>query len=229
CGATIMGRLSEKQWLLAFHTPSPFDSFLARYGRAPLPPYIKRSRDRNRNDQDMERYQTIYARESGSVAAPTAGLHFTQNILERLSRRGAEITAVTLHVGYGTFLPVVTERVEDHIMERECYAISAASAQKINAARRVIAVGTTATRVLESAADGEGRVIPQSGETGLFIYPGFTFRRVNTLLTNFHLPKSSLFLLVCAFADRELISEAYRRAIENRLRFYSYGDCMLVV
>ena len=226
--ATILARLSEKQWLLDFQTPIPFDDFLDRYGRAPLPPYIKRRRDRSRSERDLERYQTVYARVKGSVAAPTAGLHFTGEVLDRLQSRGVEIAPVTLHVGYGTFLPIETDQVEDHVMEEELFSLDGEAARKINAAVRVIAVGTTATRVLESVVDQQGKVHPVSGSTRLYITPGSRFRRVDALLTNFHLPKSSLFLLVCAFAGRDVISKAYRLAIENRFRFYSYGDCMLI-
>jgi S-adenosylmethionine:tRNA ribosyltransferase-isomerase len=229
CQARIAGRLSEKQWLLEFRTEIPFDDFLARFGRAPLPPYIKRNRDMSRSLQDLERYQTVYARVKGSVAAPTAGLHFTEEVLDLLKNRAVGIAPVTLHVGYGTFLPIETERVEDHLMEEEHFTISPETAHKVNEAKRVIAVGTTSTRVLESVADDEGKVRPVSGSTRLFLYPGSRFRRVDALLTNFHLPKSSLFLLVCAFAGRERMQKAYRFAIENRFRFYSYGDCMLIL
>jgi S-adenosylmethionine:tRNA ribosyltransferase-isomerase len=229
CRATITGRISEKRWLLRFTTSIPFDDFLARQGRAPLPPYIKRKRDRSPSVEDLERYQTVYARVKGSVAAPTAGLHFTPEILESLQTRGTEIVPVTLHIGYGTFLPIETEHVEDHVMEEELFTLGEEAARKVNEAARVIAVGTTATRVLESVADADGRITPGSGSTGLYVYPGYRFRRVDALLTNFHLPKSSLFLLVCAFAGRELIQEAYETAIANRFRFYSYGDCMLIL
>lgn len=229
CRAEIRGRLSEKQWLLTFTTTLPFAAFLARYGRAPLPPYIRRDRRQASTAGDLERYQTVYARESGSVAAPTAGLHFTPEVLARLGEKGAQVAPVTLHVGYGTFLPIEAPAVEDHRMEEEHFTVADASAALIDRARRVIAVGTTSTRVLEAIAAGDGRVRPQVGSTRLFIYPGYRFRRVDALLTNFHLPKSSLFLLVCAFAGRELIFEAYRRAIEQRFRFYSYGDCMLIL
>jgi S-adenosylmethionine:tRNA ribosyltransferase-isomerase len=229
CLAVILDRLSDKQWVLNFQTTIPFDDFLTQQGRAPLPPYIKRRKDRSRSEKDLERYQTVYARVKGSVAAPTAGFHFTVGILDRLRFRGAEIAPVTLHVGYGTFLPIETERVEDHHMEKEHFTLGEETARKVNEADRVIAVGTTATRVLESVADEEKLVRPISGSTSLFIYPGYPFRRVDTLLTNFHLPKSSLYLLVCAFAGRELIQKAYRIAIENRFRFYSYGDCMLIL
>jgi len=227
--ATVVNRLGEKRWLLNFTTARPFDDFLAQQGRAPLPPYIKRQRDLSPSVEDLERYQTVYARVKGSVAAPTAGLHFTPEVLESLRNRGAEIAPVTLHIGYGTFLPIETERVEDHVMEEERFSLGEETARKINEASRVIAVGTTATRVLESVGDAEGRIAPASGSTGLYLYPGYRFRRVDALLTNFHLPKSSLFLLVCAFAGRELMREAYETAIANRFRFYSYGDCMLIL
>jgi len=163
------------------------------------------------------------------VAAPTAGLHFTPEVLTRLTGREAQIAPVTLHVGYGTFLPIEAASVEEHRMEEEHFTVSASSADLINQARRVIAVGTTSTRVLESVAGKDGLIQPQNGSTRLFVYPGYRFRRVDVLLTNFHLPKSSLFLLVCAFAGRELIQKAYRQAIEERFRFYSYGDCMLIL
>jgi S-adenosylmethionine:tRNA ribosyltransferase-isomerase len=229
CEARIVRRLSEKQWLLQFRTEIPFDDFLARLGRAPLPPYIKRKRDRARSQEDLERYQTVYARVAGSVAAPTAGLHFTPEVLDFLRARGVGIAPITLHVGYGTFLPIETGDVEDHVMEEEHYTIGGEAAGLVNGAKRVIAVGTTSTRVLESAADDDGRIRPVSGSTRLYLYPGSRFRRVDALLTNFHLPKSSLFLLVCAFAGRERMQAAYRLAIENRFRFYSYGDCMLIL
>jgi S-adenosylmethionine:tRNA ribosyltransferase-isomerase len=229
CRATILKRLSEKQWLLDFQTAIPFDDFLALYGRAPLPPYIKRQRNRSRSEKDLERYQTVYARVKGSVAAPTAGLHFTGEVLDRLNCREVAIAPVTLHVGYGTFLPIETDHVEDHLMEEERFTLGEETSRKVNDATRVIAVGTTATRVLESVADEQGKVRPVSGSTHLYIYPGYRFRRVDALLTNFHLPKSSLFLLVCAFAGRDVMLKAYGIAIENRFRFYSYGDCMLIL
>ncbi len=229
CSATVVSRLSEKQWLLQFTTAMPFDEFLAWQGRAPLPPYIKRKRDRARSERDLERYQTVYARVNGSVAAPTAGLHFTPEVLDRLKSHGAAVAPVTLHIGYGTFLPIETEQVEDHLMEEEHFILGEESARKINEATRVIAVGTTATRVLESVAGDEGRIAPAARSTRLYIYPGYRFRRVDALVTNFHLPKSSLFLLVCAFAGRDLMQKAYRLAVENRFRFYSYGDCMLIL
>jgi S-adenosylmethionine:tRNA ribosyltransferase-isomerase len=229
CRAQVIGRLTEKQWLLQFTSAMPFDEFLARQGRAPLPPYIKRKRDRSRSEADLARYQTVYARVKGSVAAPTAGLHFTPEILDRLQGRGAAIAPVTLHIGYGTFLPIETERVEDHLMEEEHFSLGDETARRVNEAKRVVAVGTTATRVLESVADEGGRIVAVAGSTRLYVYPGYRFRRVDALVTNFHLPKSSLFLLVCAFAGRDLMQKAYCLAVENRFRFYSYGDCMLIL
>jgi len=227
--ATIASRLDDKRWLVDFRTPLPFDAFLDRFGRAPLPPYIKRQKDQGRSQRDLERYQTVYARVRGSVAAPTAGLHFTGEVLDRLRGRGVRIAPLTLHVGYGTFLPIETRRVEDHLMEEEHFSLTEETAGMINGAKRVIAVGTTSTRVLESLSRDGGPLEAVEDSTRLYIYPGYRFRRVDALLTNFHLPKSSLFLLVCAFAGRELMREAYGKAIENRFRFYSYGDCMLIL
>ncbi len=192
-----------------------------KIGHVPLPPYIKRT------DQpaDRERYQTVFARERGSVAAPTAGLHFTAEVLDACRARGAEVARVTLHVGLGTFQPLHAERVEDGRLHAERYRITEENAALLRAAGRVVAVGTTSVRTIESAwSTGE-----MSGETDIFIYPGFEFRRVGAVLTNFHLPRTSLLLLVCAFAGKELALAAYHHAVEQRYRFYSYGDCMLVV
>ena len=199
-------------------------------GHVPLPPYIKRDDDLS----DRERYQTVYARERGSMAAPMAGLHFTPGILDALEKRGVERAAITLHVGYGTFQPVRVDQVERHTLQRERFSISEDAADAINRAkqesRRIIAVGTTTTRALEAAGRaGRGVITPQSGWTDLFIYPGFDFRIVDGLLTNFHLPKSSLLMLACAFGGREAVLAAYRDAIERQYRFYSYGDAMLIV
>lgn len=179
--------------------------------------------------EDLERYQTVYARNPGSIAAPTAGLHFTEEVMRALQAKGISIAPVTLHVGYGTFLPIEVGCVEDHVMEEEYYEVSAESADIINNARRVIAVGTTSTRTLESIADEKGLVKATSGFTNLFIYPGYKFRRVNGLLTNFHLPQSSLFLLVCSFAGIDLIKRSYQHAVASSYFFYSYGDCMLIL
>jgi S-adenosylmethionine:tRNA ribosyltransferase-isomerase len=205
------------------------DAAVDALGHVPLPPYIKRGD----TEADRDRYQTVYARERGSIAAPTAGLHFTPELLRLLANRGVARTAITLHVGYGTFQPVRTTAVEAHTLDAERYSISGASAEAINSAkrenRRVIAVGTTTTRALEAAADAGRVVTPRSGITDLFIYPGFKFQIVDALMTNFHLPQSSLLMLVCAFGGSEAVLAAYREAVERRYRFYSYGDSMLIV
>ncbi len=227
--AEIVERISDKKWIIRFHPESGFDSFLETFGGAPLPPYIKRGRGKTPDPVDLQRYQTIYAKNPGSVAAPTAGLHFSPEILDALRRREIGIAEVTLHVGYGTFLPIETRDVEDHTMESESFEISEEAAERINAARRVVAVGTTSIRTLESAADAEGEVRAGKGKTSLFIYPGYRFKAVDRVLTNFHLPASSLFLLVCAFAGSDLMRRAYAKAIEEKFRFYSYGDCMLIL
>lgn len=226
--ARVVKKLSEKAWLLEFKTEKDFESFIQEKGRAPLPPYIKRSAV-NGAAADLERYQTIYARMPGSVAAPTAGLHFTRDVMARLGDRGIGIAEITLHVGYGTFLPITAQDVEDHVMEEEFFEIGEPGADVINRAQRVVAVGTTSTRVLESVADEAGRIKATSGSTRLFIYPGYRFKRVQGLITNFHLPKSSLFLLAAAFAGKENLLRAYDRAIKEKFRFYSYGDCMLII
>jgi len=227
--ASVRERISEKKWRVAFSTALPFNLFLQQFGKAPLPPYIKRKREDGPAPQDRERYQTIYARHPGSVAAPTAGFHFSETQFQALRDRGVAIAPVTLHVGFGTFTPIESENVEDHVMEKESFSLSPESADRINSARRVIAVGTTSTRVLESASDDHGRVRPMSSSSGLFVYPGYLFKRVDALLTNFHLPRSSLFLLVCAFAGRDLMFKAYTEAVQEEYRFYSYGDCMLIL
>jgi len=229
CEAKVLARVSDKKWLLKFFAPSGFDAYLNRFGRAPLPPYIKRNRNSLPDITDLERYQTIYAKNPGSIAAPTAGLHFSDDVMQALKSRGIQIAPITLHVGYGTFLPIEADDVEKHVMESEYYEISADSSQIINNAGRLIAVGTTSTRTLESAANNDGYINARSGFTSLFIYPGYKFKRVNGLLTNFHLPQSSLFLLVCAFAGTDLIKKTYLHAVEKRYLFYSYGDCMLIL
>ena len=204
---------------------------LQRFGVPPLPPYI--TRHQKPGQEDWERYQTVYAAHDGSVAAPTAGLHFTPALLNRLRAKGVMVQTLTLHVGPGTFRPIRSARVEAHRMEAEEVTIPADAADAINAAkaegRRVIAVGTTTCRALESAADDTGRLRPMSRPTDLFIYPGHRFKVIDALLTNFHLPRSSLLLLVSAFAGREFILGAYRHAVEAGYRFYSYGDAMLIL
>ena len=206
------------------------ETIIDAIGHVPLPPYIKRAD----HPGDRERYQTVYARERGSVAAPTAGLHFTTDLFDALDARGVTRTAVTLHVGYGTFQPIRSERVEEHTVGPEPFEITPPAAQVINAAldegRRIVAVGTTSTRVLETAVrQGDGRIAAGSGLADLYIYPGFDFRAVGALMTNLHLPRSSLLVLVCAFAGREPILAAYTDAIGDGYRFYSYGDAMLIV
>lgn len=230
CEARVGARVSEKKWLLDFTVAVPFARFLERHGKAPLPPYIKRRKgDGHSPEEDVRRYQTVYARQPGSVAAPTAGLHFTDEVLGALRDLGVAVVPVTLHVGYGTFLPIETASVEDHVMEAEFYRIGEEEAERVNRAERVVCVGTTSARAIEAAADGQGRVSPAAAWTRLYICPGYRFRRVGALLTNFHLPMSSLFLLVCALAGRDLMQSAYRQAIGERYRFYSYGDCMLIL
>jgi S-adenosylmethionine:tRNA ribosyltransferase-isomerase len=191
----------------------------------PLPPYVKRSDDQ----LDRERYQTVYAQKKGSVAAPTAGMHFTPEIFERIAERGGRKAEITLHVGLGTFQPVRAENIEDHAMHSEWYEIGDQAAGEIQQAKRVLAVGTTAVRTLEHAGrEGRQTLGASSGETAIFIYPGFEFRVVDAMLTNFHLPASTLLMLVSAFAGRELMLDAYAHAVREKYRFYSYGDCMLI-
>lgn len=203
---------------------------LKQVGKTPLPPYIKREAD----DLDFERYQTVYASKLGSAAAPTAGLHFTPNLIQQLNDKGVEFVKVTLHVGLGTFQPVRMEDIELHELHAEYFEISAEVAEKINRHKgmkgRIIAVGTTSVRTLETANE-KGRVVPMSGLTNIFIYPGsgYQFKVVDALITNFHLPKSTLLMLVCAFAGRDFIFKAYQEAIKQRYRFYSYGDAMMIL
>ena len=226
--AEVVSRGSFGERRIRFDPVPDFFDRVERLGHVPLPPYIARE-DRS---GDRERYQTVYARERGSVAAPTAGLHFTPEILGRLAECGIETAEVTLHVGLGTFQPVRVEKVEEHELHRERYSISDSAAGSINRAlhdgRRVVAIGTTTVRTLEYAARESGRVLAGSGEADLFIYPGFQFRVVGAMLTNFHLPQSTLLMLVCAFGGKEHALAAYRHAVEEKYRFYSYGDCMLV-
>jgi len=235
-GRTLHGEVLEQRFfgrrvvrLWTADTGSVLDAIEA-IGHIPLPPYIKRPD----LDLDRDRYQTVFARQVGSIAAPTAGLHFTDEILRSIDAAGVERTTITLHVGYGTFKPVRVADVEAHTVDAERYSISTDAAGLINAAitagRRVVAVGTTTTRALESAVRrGTGRVEPGSADTDLFICPGHEFRAAGALVTNFHLPASSLLMLVSAFAGRERILDAYREAVRERYRFYSYGDAMLIV
>lgn len=228
--AEIVGRRTFGERLLRFDAVDDFFPVLDRIGHIPLPPYI----DRPDTAADREQYQTVYAKPLGSVAAPTAGLHFTPDLLERIRRRGIETTEITLHVGLGTFQPIRVDVVEEHKLHRESYQISQEAAEQIQSARatgrRVVAVGTTTVRTLEFAArqNAPGTIVAQSGEADIFIYPGFDFRVVGAMLTNFHLPKSTLIMLVSAFAERERTLRAYEHAVRQRYRFYSYGDCMFV-
>jgi S-adenosylmethionine:tRNA ribosyltransferase-isomerase len=209
-------------------TSEPIMDLLEREGQIPLPPYIGRKAD----SHDKSRYQTVYASESGAVAAPTAGLHFTEELFEKLDSHGIRRCSVTLHVGPGTFLPVKVEDVEAHKMHSEIYCVEAKAADAINSARtdggRIIAVGTTSVRTLEGVWSKHGGIVPDEGETDIFIYPPHEFKAVDGMFTNFHLPKSTLLMMISAFAGKEYILEAYGRAIEQRYRFYSYGDCMLI-
>jgi len=224
---TVAERLEDGTFAVDFDTPDQ-ETLQEQYGHIPLPPYIKR-RD---EEKDFERYQTIFARVPGAVAAPTAGLHFTPDVLEKLRARGVAEGRVTLHVGPGTFKPVSTADLTMHKMHSERFELPAATAELINATHRrggrVLAVGTTTVRTLESCCDEKGAVTPQSGETSIFLYPPYRPRAVDMLLTNFHLPKSTLLMLVSCFADREKVLEAYQYAIREKMRFYSYGDCMLL-
>jgi S-adenosylmethionine:tRNA ribosyltransferase-isomerase len=209
----------------------PISQLLDTLGQTPLPPYIKRPEGTSLADR--ERYQTVFARQRGAIAAPTAGLHFTSAVTSELLARGAQIVEITLHVGYGTFEPVRVDNVEEHHVDSEFIEVCEEAAKAINDGRsaggRVIAVGTTTTRALESAVNDDGKVVAASGKTDVTILPGHKFRITDALLTNFHLPRSSLLLLVAAFAGRELTLDAYRHAVMERFRFYSYGDCMFVI
>jgi len=257
--AEVVEWLEGGRRLIRFEAADDFDQLVDQIGRTPLPPYIKRDQD-TRND--AERYQTVYASERGAIAAPTAGLHFTGPLLDSIKRVGVEVIQITLHVGYGTFQPVRAARVEDHRVEPERYTITETASARLDAAlnerRRIIAVGTTTTRALESSCRVDGpvgtallsghglnlrcpagigedetssgaKIRQGSATTALFIYPGFKFCIVGGLITNFHLPQSSLLMLVSAFGGRDLILEAYRHAVESEYRFYSYGDAMLVL
>jgi S-adenosylmethionine:tRNA ribosyltransferase-isomerase len=228
--AQVVARGDFGERRIRFHPVQDFFGLVERLGHVPLPPYI----DRPDDPADRERYQTVYARERGSVAAPTAGLHFTSEVIKELHRRGIETAEVTLHVGLGTFQPVREARVEDNRLHKERFTISEDTATTINRAlnrsRRVVAVGTTTVRTLEYAAgqSAHGNIAAGSGEADIFIYPGFAFQIVRALLTNFHLPQSTLLMLVAAFAGREKIMAAYQHAVAEKYRFYSYGDCMFV-
>ncbi len=214
---------------LRFDCEESWEKVLDELGETPLPPYIRRAA----RSEDRERYQTLFAREAGAIAAPTAGLHFTPQVFEGIRARGAQVVQITLHVGYGTFEPVRVELIEQHRVAMEQVEITEEAAQIINECRtrggRVIAIGTTTTRALETATNAEGRLEPVCTNAGLTIVPGYRFRSTDVLLTNFHLPRSSLLLLVCAFGGRNLVLKSYRHAVQQGYRFYSYGDCMLLI
>lgn len=232
--AAFLEELGEGRARVRVESDGPLLDLLEQAGLPPLPPYIKRKdADAQRVEADREHYQTIFAKHPGAVAAPTAGLHFTPELLRKIEEQGVRRAAITLHVGAGTFRPVSAEQVEEHLMESERYIISPETAQEIQRAReehrRVIAVGSTTVRLLETCMREKGRIEASSGRTSLFIYPPFEFRAVDAILTNFHLPRSSLLMMVSAFAGRDLIRKAYEEAIRENYRFYSYGDCMLML
>lgn len=224
----ILETTERRTRVVQLHSALPFDEAIERFGHIPLPPYIRRADE----SDDASRYQTVYAREPGSVAAPTAGLHFTPEILEAVRRRNVRVAEVVLHVGAGTFKPVEVEDPAEHLMHEEWFSIPNETAEALNTTRAsggaITAVGTTAVRTLESAV-ASGAFAAVSGETAIFIRPGYEFKAVDRLLTNFHLPRSTLIMLVAAFAGYDLVMEAYRTAIAERYRFYSYGDAMLVL
>jgi len=232
--AEILERRDSGSWGVLFRSERPLMELLDRYGLTPVPPYIHRSGDERQARLDRERYQTIYAREVGAVAAPTAGLHFSEALFAALDAKGVRRSFVTLHVGPGTFKPVKADAVEEHHMDAERYRVSEATAQALAACRarggRIVAVGSTSVRTLETvASQNGGRVVAASGASSIFIYPPYRFLSVDAMLTNFHLPKSTLIMMVSALAGRELILSAYREAVRERYRFFSYGDCMLIL
>ncbi len=221
-----LSKIDQHSWGINFDRP--VDDYIEIHGKMPLPPYI----NRDANETDKITYQTVYAKEKGAIAAPTAGLHFTDDLLAVIKSNGIGIEYVTLHVGIGTFKPVKADNIKDHIMHAEYRLVSEATADEINKAksegRRIVAVGTTVVRTLESSVSKEGKVIPERGQTDLFIVPGYKFNVVDALVTNFHLPRSTLLMLVSAFSDREYIFNAYNEAREMNYRFLSYGDAMLI-
>lgn len=224
---TILKQLEDGGRIVRLNYQGIFEEVLERAGETPLPPYI------TERVADRSRYQTVYAKQNGSAAAPTAGLHFTDELLDKISARGVDIADVLLHVGLGTFRPVSAENVEDHHMHSEYYEVTEEAAQRINRARaqggRIISVGTTGCRTLESAADDNGIVHAQKGWTSIFITPGYKFKAVDALITNFHLPESTLLMLISAFASREEIMRVYEHAVEEKYRFFSFGDAMLIL
>ena len=225
--AEILEKKEDGVTRVKFYFEGLFEPLLERYGNMPLPPYI------TKRLEDRQRYQTVYAKENGSAAAPTAGLHFTPELMEKIRQKGIDIIPVLLHVGLGTFRPVKVDNVENHKMHSEYFSVSADSARRINETRkrggRIIAVGTTSVRTLESVADEEGCIKEQSGNTEIFIYPGYRFKCVDALITNFHLPESTLLMLISAFMGKEQALGLYRLAVQERYRFFSFGDAMLII
>ena len=225
--AEITDIVNDGNRLVRFHYDGIFNEILDELGEMPLPPYI------HEKLEDRERYQTVYSKVDGSAAAPTAGLHFDRELLQEIDRKGIQLAFVTLHVGLGTFRPVKVDKIEEHKMHSEFYSVDDETAQKINRTkengRRVVCVGTTSTRVLETLTDQDGKMHAGSGWTDIFIYPGYRFKMIDALITNFHLPQSTLIMLVSALAGREHIMEAYRQAVELRYRFFSFGDAMLIL
>jgi S-adenosylmethionine:tRNA ribosyltransferase-isomerase len=230
--AVVLGG-ARGRYDLRFQFEGDFDSLLEGIGRTPLPPYIERDETKGPPCNDRACYQTVYAEKRGAVAAPTAGLHFSEGLLKGLGEKGVETVSLTLHVGYGTFLPVRARDIREHKIHSEAYELTEAAARVVNKAKddgkRIVAVGTTAVRVLEFASKGSRRVQPGSGPCDLYIFPGYEFGVIDGLITNFHLPQSTLLMLVAAFADRDFILKAYEEAIRMKYRFYSYGDAMLIL
>lgn len=229
----VLTRQNEGKWLVELHYDGNFYEILDKVGNIPLPPYIERTMtDEQLKNLDYDRYQTVYAQREGSVAAPTAGLHFTEEILEKLKAKGVQICYVTLNVGLGTFRPVKVENILEHKMDSEEFEISAETAKIINDAKKqgkkITAVGTTTVRTLETCMQKYGEILETIDDSTLFIYPGFEFKVVDRLITNFHLPKSTLIMLVSAFAGKDFVFDSYAQAIKEQYKFYSYGDCMLI-
>jgi len=234
-GPDLQGKVTavhERTCTIEFFCTQPFDKTLDKLGVMPLPPYIKRKQAADRNSSDRENYQTVYATHKGAVAAPTAGLHFSENVLNQLNDKGVLVASITLHVGYGTFMPIRVQDIRQHRMHSEHLVINDKTAKMVNAAktdgRRIVAVGTTSVRTLEYICNDTGHISAASGSCDLFIYPGYDFRCVDAMITNFHLPQSTLIMLVSAFAGRENILKAYNEAIKEEYRFFSYGDAMII-
>jgi S-adenosylmethionine:tRNA ribosyltransferase-isomerase len=229
--AIVLEKTADGHVFVEFQTEKDFNETLDEIGQTPLPPYIKR--DNDNFDQDRERYQTVFAKNRGAIAAPTAGLHFTPEILEDIKNLGVKIVEITLHVGYGTFEPVRVADLAEHKVSPERYDVSEASAEILNEAkaenRRIVAIGTTTTRALESSSDEAGKILAGNGLADLTVVPGYKFKTTSGILTNFHLPQSSLLVLISTFAGYNLTMKAYKHAVESRYRFYSYGDCMLIL